>query len=116
MKKLEVLLSKTKEGYDDEMLGQLYTSIESLQTLFEDFYHIMGEKETQILVDELNILFKPLREYRNCKERAMVLEEIKEQSENTRLDTNPLLCEHEAALEEKIEYALKLLRTSKLYI
>ena len=90
--------------------------MDALQTLIEDFYHIIGEKETQILVDELNILFKPLREYRNCKERAIILTYIKEQSQNTTLDTDPLLCEHEAELKEKIAYALKLLRTSKFYI
>ncbi len=116
LNKLEVLLAKTKEGYDEAMLEELYVSMDSLQTLIEDFYHIIGEKETQILVEELNILFKPLREYRNCKERALILTYIKEQSENTTLDTDPLLCEHEVELKEKIEYALKLLRTSKFYI
>ncbi len=116
LQKLEVLLAKTKEGYDEEMLEELYTSMDSLQTLIEDFYHIIGEKETQRLVEEFNILFKPLREYRNCKEREIILTYIKEQSENTTLDTDPLLCEDEAVLEEKIEYALKLLRTSKFYI
>ncbi len=116
LKTFEALLEKTKEGYDEEILEQLYTSMDSLQTLIEDFYHILGEKETQRFVEELNILFKPLREYRNCKERAIILTYIKEQSENITLDTDPLLCEHEAELKEKIEYALKLLRTSKFYI
>jgi len=116
LKTFEVLLAKTKEGYDEEMLAQLYTSMDSLQTLIEDFYHILGEKETKLLVEELNILFKPLREYRNCKERAIILTYIKEQSENRTLDTDPLLCEHEVELKEKVEYALKLLRTSKFYI
>ncbi|HSR74369.1 MAG TPA: hypothetical protein VLL31_05960, partial [Sulfurovum sp.] len=61
-------------------------------------------------------LLKPLREYRNCKERSMVLRYIKEQSKNATLDTDPLLCEHIDALEEKIQNALKLLRSSKFYI
>ncbi len=116
LKVFEKLLSNTKEGHDEEMLGKLFTSMDSLQTLIEDFYHILGKKETQILVEELNILFKPLREYRNCKERAIILNSIKEQSENRTLDTDPLLCEHEDELKEKITYALKLLRTSKFYI
>ncbi len=116
LKTFETLLAKTKEGYDEEMLEQLYTSMDSLQTLIEDFYHILGEKETQRLVEEFNILFKPLREYRNCKERVIILTTIKEQSENATLDTDPLLCEHEVELKEKIAYALKLLRTSKFYI
>ncbi|MDQ7046351.1 MAG: hypothetical protein Q9M39_01505 [Sulfurovum sp.] len=113
---LEALLAQTKEGYDEEMLEEFYTFMDSLQTLLEDFYHIIGEKETQRLIEELNILFKPLREYRNCKERAIILTYIKEQADNTRLDTNPLLCEKEVELKEKIAYALKLLRTSRFYV
>ena len=116
LKKLEVLLSKTKEGYNEEMLDKIYISMDSLQTLTEDFYHILGQKETQIIVDEFNILLKPLREYRHCKERKTILREIKEQSQNTMLDIDPLLCEHEGVLEEKVDNALKLLRTSKFYI
>ncbi len=116
LKLFESQLSKTKDGYDEEMLEQIYTSMDSLQTLIEDFYHIIGEKETQIIVDEFNILLKPLREYRNCQERKTILREIKEQSQNTTLDTDPLLCEHESVLVEKIDNALKLLRTSKFYI
>ncbi len=116
LKLFEMLLAQTKEGYDEDMLEQLYTSMDSLQTLMEDFFHIIGEKETQIIIDELNILLKPLREYRNCKEREMILREIKEQSDNVMLDIDPLLCEHFDALEDKIERALKLLRTSKFYI
>lgn len=116
LKQFERLLAKTKKGYGEELLEQIYTSMDSLQTLIEDFFHVIGEKETQIIVDELNILLKPLREYRNCKERAMVLRYIKEQSENTTLDTDPLLCEHIDALEERVANALKLLRSSKFYI
>lgn len=116
LKLFEMLLAQTKEGYDEDMLEQLYTSMDSLQTLMEDFFHIIGEKESQIIIDELNILLKPLREYRNCKEREMILREIKEQSGNVMLDIDPLLCEHFDALEEKIERALKLLRSSKFYI
>ncbi len=112
----EMLLGKTKEGYDDDMLEELYILMDSLQTLIEDFFHIIGEKEAQIIVEELNILLKPLREYRNCKERAVILDTIKAQSEIKTLDTEPLLCEHEEHLKEKIEHALKLLRTSKFYI
>ena len=112
----EVLLSKTKEGCDDALLEELYTSIDSLQTLVEDFFHILGEKNTQILVEELNILLKPLREYRNCKERESILIAMKEQSHNKTLDISPLLCEHSKALKEKIENALKLLRVSQFYI
>ncbi len=73
--RFEMLLGKTKEGYDDEVLEELYISMDSLQTLIEDFFHIIGEKESRIIVEELNILFKPLREYRNCKERATILRE-----------------------------------------
>lgn len=116
LKLFEMLLAKTKEGYDEVMLEQIYTSMESLQTLIEDFFHVIGEKETQIIVDELNILLKPLREYRNCNERAMVLKHIKAQSANATLDTDPLLCEHEEILKDKIEHALKLLRSSKFYV
>lgn len=112
----EIALSQTKEGYDEAMLQSLYQAIETLQTLIEDFFHIIGDKKAQIIVDELNILFKPLREYRNCKEREAILREIKEQSQNKALDTDPLLCEHEDVLKEKIDNALKLLRTSKFYI
>ena len=116
LKIFEILLAETKEGYDEEMLEKIYTSLDSLQTLTEDFYHILGQKETQVMVDEFNILLKPLREYRRCKERKTILHEIKEQSQNTTLDIDPLLCEHEDVLEEKIDNALKLLRTSKFYI
>lgn len=116
LKIFEIQLAETKEGYDEEMLDRMYTSLDSLQTLTEDFYHVLGQKETQIIIDELNILLKPLREYRNCKERKTILREIKEQSQNTMLDIDPLLCEHEGILEEKIDNALKLLRTSKFYI
>ncbi|MCO4844547.1 MAG: hypothetical protein KC427_00855 [Sulfurovum sp.] len=116
LKLFEMLLAQTKEGYDEEMLEQLYTSMDSLQTLMEDFFHIIGEKEAQMIIDELNILLKPLREYRNCKERAIIFSYMKEQSENSTLDTDPLLCENIDAVEEKIENALKLLRTSKFYI
>lgn len=116
LKIFEIQLAETKEGYDEKMLEKMYTSLDSLQTLTEDFYHILGQKETQIIVDEFNILLKPLREYRHCKERKAILRAIKEQSENTTLDIDPLLCEHEDILEEKIDNALKLLRTSKFYI
>jgi hypothetical protein len=116
LEKLEMLLGKTKEGYDDGMLEELYDFIDTLQTLIEDFFHIIGEKESHILVEELNILLKPLREYRNCKERAVILNDIKLQSETKTLDIDPLLCEHEESMKEKIEYALKLLRSSKFYV
>ncbi len=116
LEELEMLLGKTKEGYDDEMLEELYLFIDALQTLIEDFFHIIGEKESHRLVEELNILLKPLREYRNCKERAVILNDIKVQSETKTLDIDPLLCEHEERLKEKIEYALKLLRSSKFYV
>ena len=33
-------LGKTKEGYDDAMLEELYAFMDSLQTLIEDFFHI----------------------------------------------------------------------------
>lgn len=114
--RFEMLLGKTKEGYDDEVLEGLYIFIDSLQTLIEDFFHIIGEKESRILVEELNILFKPLREYRNCKERAVILNDIKAKSETKTLDIDPLLCEHEKVLKDKISYALKLLRSSKFYV
>ncbi len=113
---IEMLFAKTKEGYDDSLLEEIYVSIDSLQTLMEDFFHIIGEKEVQIIIDELNILFKPLREYRNCKERALILSNIKDESQTKTLDTATLLCEHEAVLDEKIANALKLLRTSSFYI
>jgi len=116
LKIFEGQLAKTKEGYDEEILDDIYTSMDSLQTLTEDFYHILGQKETQMIVDEFNILLKPLREYRHCKERITILHEIKERSEHTMLDIEPLLCEHEDVLNEKIDNALKLLRTSKFYI
>ena len=112
----ETLLAQTKEGYDEEMLEKLYTSMDALQTHMEDFFHIIGAKEAQMVIDELNILLKPLREYRNCKERQIILRQIKEQSDNALLEIDPLLCEHLNVLEEKIDNALKLLRTSKFYI
>lgn len=116
LEKLEVLLEQTKEGYDDESLEEIYISIDSLQTLIEDFFHIIGEKQAQIIIDELNILLKPLREYRNCKERVVILDAIKEESETKTLDTDPLLCEHLDVLGDKIMHALKLLRSSRFYI
>jgi hypothetical protein len=114
--KFEMLLAETKEGYDDEVLEKLYTYMDTLQTLIEDFFHIIGEKESGIIVEELNILFKPLREYRNCKERAVILNTIKSQSETKTLDIDPLLCEHEEVLKDKITHALKLLRSSRFYV
>ncbi len=116
LKTFEALLIATKDANDEAILEELYSAMDTLQTLIEDFYHIIGEKETRLLVEELNILFKPLREYRNCLDRTLILSYIKEQSENKTLDTDPLLCTHEVALKEKITYALKLLRTSKFYI
>ena len=112
----ETLLAQTREGYDDEVLDVLYTSMDTLQTLIEDFFHILGEKESGILVEEINILLKPLREYRNCKERAVILNDIKAESETKSLDIEPILCEHEEVLKEKIAHALKLLRSSKFYV
>ena len=106
----------SKEGYDDTLIEELYLLMDSMQTLIEDFFHIIGEKESQILVSEINILLKPLREYRNCKERAAILATIKEHSEVKTLQTDLLLCEHEKALIEKIAYALKLLRSSTFYV
>jgi hypothetical protein len=114
--RFEMLLGKTKEGYDDEMLEELYVLMDTLQTLIEDFFHVIGEKESRIIVEELNILLKPLREYRNCKERAVILNDIKSKSETKTLDIDPLLCEHETVLKDKIEFALKLLRSSKFYV
>ncbi len=113
---LELLLEKTKEGYDDEVLEALYIFMDALQTLIEDFFHIIGEKESRMIVEELNILFKPLREYRNCKERAVILNDMKAKSETKTLDTDPLLCEHEEVLKERISHALKLLRSSRFYV
>jgi len=116
LENFEALLASTKEGHDDEALESLYDTMDALQTLIEDFFHIIGEKESQQLADELNILLKPLREYRNCKERAKLLAIIKEHSENKTLDITPLLCEHEKELEAKIAYGLKLLRGSRFYL
>jgi len=116
LSRFEMLLANTKEGYDDESLEEIYDSMDSLQILMEDFFHIIGEKEVQVIIGELNILLKPLREYRNCKEREAILSSIKEQSQTKTLNTDPLLCEHEEVLKEKIENALKLLRTSKFYV
>jgi len=112
----EALLVQTKEGLDDAMRNKLYYAMDILQILIEDFYHIIGEKETRMLVEELNILFKPLREYRNCKDRVLILEEIKTQAENKTLNTDPLLCEHKEEIAEKIDHALKLLRSSTFYV
>lgn len=114
--RFEMLLGETKEGYDDAVLEALYTFMDSLQTIIEDFFHIIGDKKSRILVEELNILFKPLREYRNCRERAMILNNIKVKSETKTLDIDPLLCEHEEVLKNKIEHALKLLRSSRFYV
>ena len=116
LESFESLLAQTREGYNDELLERLYHAVDTLQTLIEDFFHIIGEKESRILVDELNILLKPLREYRNCKERAVILHEIKANSETKSLEIEPILCEHEAALKDKIAHALKLLRASKFYV
>lgn len=116
LKALEVLLSETQNEYDEHTLEKLYNTIDALQTLIEDFFHIIGQKETQVIVDELNILLKPLREYRNCKEREVILIALKEQSQNKILDIDPLLCVHEVELKEKINNALKLLRTSKFHV
>jgi hypothetical protein len=116
LERLEMLLAKTREGHDDEMLETIFTSMDTLQTLIEDFFHIIGEKESRILVDELNILLKPLREYRNCKERAIILNNIKAKSETKTLDIEPILCKHEEVLKDKIAHALKLLRSSKFYV
>lgn len=113
---LEMLLAKTKDGTSDDSLEEIYLSIDALHILLEDFFHILGAKEVQIIIDELNILLKPLREYRNCKERATILSKMKAASQTKNLDTDPLLCEHETELKEKIDNALKLLRTSKFYI
>ena len=101
---------------DEALLEQLYASLDILQTHLEDFFPIIGEKEVQTIVDELNILLKPLREWRNCKERALILTQIKKHSTHPALGTESLLCEHETILEEKIENAIKLLRSSKFYI
>ncbi|MCF6244946.1 MAG: hypothetical protein L3J43_07900 [Sulfurovum sp.] len=116
LKEFELLLVKTKIAWDEDLLAKLYNSIDSLQTLVEDFYHILGEKEIKILVEELNILLKPLREYRNCKERESVLFSMKEQSENKSLNIKPLICDYTNELKAKIENALKLLRTSNFHI
>jgi CYTH domain-containing protein len=114
--RFEMLLGKTKEGYDDAELEALYIFVDSLQTLIEDFFHIIGEKESRMIVEELNILFKPLREYRNCKERAVILKNIKSRSETKTLDIDPLLCEHEEVLKDRIAHTLKLLRSSRFYV
>ncbi|HFS82384.1 MAG TPA: hypothetical protein ENK71_00295 [Epsilonproteobacteria bacterium] len=114
--RLEILLEKTREGYDAVRLESLYLLLDTLQTLIEDMFHLFGKRETEQLVEELNILLKPLREYRNCKERETILTAIKERSKNKGLDVTPLLCQHKEALEEKIAEALKLLRSSRFYI
>ena len=116
LESFETLLAETREGYDDALLEVLYNKVDTLQTLIEDFFHIIGEKSSAILVDEINILLKPLREYRNCKERAIILNDIKAQSETRTLDVDPILCEHEEALKNKTAHALKLLRSSKFYV
>ena len=112
---LEALLKQSKDGQSEDLLEALYTAIDSLQTLIEDFFHIIGEKNTKIIVEELNILLKPLREYRNCKEREEILEAMKKQA-NEEIDIIPLLCGQMKELEEKINRALKLLRTSRFYV
>ncbi len=112
LKAFKQLLTRTKEGYDKALLDELYTAMDDLQTLIEDFYHIIGEERTKPLVEEITILLKPLREYRNCEERASILDAIKEHSENPHLEVATLLCEHQRQLQEKIAHALKLLRGS----
>ncbi|CAA6810212.1 MAG: CHAD domain-containing protein [uncultured Sulfurovum sp.] len=115
-KNFEILLADTAKGYDDETLDNVYLSIDTLQTFIEDFFHVLGEKKAQRILDELNSLLKPLREYKNCKERALLLSNIQEGSDTQTLDIETLLCEHEDMLKENIAYALKLLRSSKFYI
>ena len=113
----EALLQKTKEGHDDAMLEALFVAMDSLQTIIEDFYHILGEREVRVIVDEMNVLLKPLREYRNCKERAGILRMMAQESgKEILLNDNPLLCKNIKVLEKKINHALKLLRGSKFYI
>ena len=113
----EDLLQKTKDGHDDEMLDEIFIAMDSVQTIIEDFFHILGEKKMRIIVDEINILLKPLREYRNCKERAAILAAMaKESGKDILLDDNPLLCKNMKALQKKITTALKLLRGSKFYV
>ena len=109
-------LTQTQEGFDDALLKEIYGDMESLQTLIEDFFHIIGEKKTQVLVEELNILLKPLREYRHCQDRKKLLAHLKEYGSSDGLQIEPLLCEHEAKLKQKIETGLKLLRASTFYI
>jgi len=116
LEKFSNLLAQTREGYDEEDLEELYICVDTLQTMIEDFFHVIGEKESKMLVEELNILLKPLREYRNCKERAIILNEIKANSEIKTLDIDPLLCEHVENLKDKIAFALKLLRGSRFYV
>ncbi len=110
------LLQQTKEGYNERVLEELYVLIDALQTLVEDFYHLLGEQKTQLLVEELNILLKPLREYRNCRERQNILKSVKESAENKSLDISPLLCTDTEELQKRIEHALRLLRASDFYI
>jgi len=113
----EALLQKTKDGHDDKILEEIFISMDSVQTLIEDFFHIIGEKKVHIIVDELNVLLKPLREYRNCKERLVIIVAMAETSgKDILLDDNPLLCKNMEALEKKITNALKLLRGSKFYV
>ena len=112
---LEALFKQTNKGYDAKILEALYDAIDSLQTLIEDFFHIIGEKNTKIIVEELNILLKPLREYRNCKEREEILQAMKKQA-CEEIDVSPLLCSHMQELEEKIAHALRLLRASRFHV
>jgi hypothetical protein len=116
LESFEMLLDKTRDGYNDADLEALYICVDTLQTLIEDFFHVIGEKESKMLVEELNILLKPLREYRNCKERAVILNDIKIKSEIKTLDIDPLLCDNIENLKDKIAFALKLLRGSRFYV
>jgi hypothetical protein len=116
LQSFKVLLFEAKKGWDEELLEEIYVSIDSIHTLVEDFFHILGEKETKELVEELNILLRPLREYRNCKEREKMLLGMKAQLRNETLDITPLLCTKINELQKSIEHALKLLRSSQFYI
>ena len=92
----------------------LYHRLDSLQTLMEDLHHIIGDRRLEPIKEEINILYKPLREYRNCIERQAILDEIAQG--HPMIEVGTLSCSRFEDTKEKLIKAIRLLKTSDLYL
>ena len=110
---LEHLLSQSRSDQSEIIFHRFFESLERAQMLIEDFYRLIGQKRAGELAEEIDLLLKPLRAYRNCKVRNEIIERLIKLS-GSAVEPNSLsiYCKERTAIEKRVLEAFRVLRSS----